>query len=79
MQETYRTPLRHTQQIKGLKSNPTPIMKENQTRCHLLLDFNQFARWMCLEYIYHDQNTEQYPFHVKSSWIPPIQQSVPLT
>ena len=28
--------------------------------------------------IYHDQNTEQHPFHVKSSWIPPIQRSVAL-
>ena len=33
---------------------------------------------MRLQYIYHDQNTEQHLFHVKSSWIPPIQQSVAL-
>ena len=31
-----------------------------------------------LQYIYHDQNTEQHPFNVKSSWIPPIQRSVAL-
>ena len=30
---------------------------------------------MRLQYIYH---TELHPFHVKSSWIPPIQQSVAL-
>ena len=33
---------------------------------------------MRLQYIYHDQNTEQQPFHVKYSWIPPIQRSVAL-
>ena len=33
---------------------------------------------MRLQYIYHDKNTEQHPFHVKSSWIPPIQRSVAL-
>ena len=33
---------------------------------------------MRLQYIYHDQNTEQHPYHVKSSWIPPIQLSVAL-
>ena len=33
---------------------------------------------MRLQHIYHDQNTEQHPFHTKSSWIPPIQRSVAL-
>ena len=63
---------------RGLKFIPTPVMKENQIRRQLLSDFNQFARRMRLQYIYHDQNTEQHPFHVKSSWIPPIQRSVAL-
>ena len=63
---------------RGLKFIPTPVMKENQIRRRLLSDFNQFARRMRLQYIYHDQNTEQHPFHVKSSWIPPIQRSVAL-
>ena len=53
-------------------------MKENQIRRQLISDFNQFARRMRLQYIYHDKNTEQHPFHVKSSWIPPIQRSVAL-
>ena len=53
-------------------------MKEKQIRRQLISDFNQFARRMRLQYIYHDQNTEQHPFHVKSSWIPPIQRSVAL-
>ena len=33
---------------------------------------------MRLQYIYHDKNTEQHPFHVKTSCIPPIQRSVAL-
>ena len=53
-------------------------MKENQIRRQLISDFHQFARRMRLQYIYHDQNTEQHPFHVKSSWIPPILRSVAL-
>ena len=63
---------------RGLKFIPTPVMKENQIRRQLISDFNQFARRMRLQYIYHDQNTEQHPFYVKSSWIPPIQRSVAL-
>ena len=41
-------------------------MKENQIRRQLISDFNQFATRMRLQYIYHDQNTEQHPFYVKS-------------
>ena len=63
---------------RGLKFIPTPVMKRNQIRRQLISDFNQFARRMRLQYIYHDENTEQHPFHVKSSWIPPIQRSVSL-
>ena len=65
---------------RGLKFIPTPVpvTRENQIRRQLLSDFNQFARRMRLQYIYHDQNTEQHPFHVKSSWIPSIQRSVAL-
>ena len=63
---------------RGLKFIPTPVMKENQIRRQLISDFNQFAKRMRLQYIYYDQNTEQHPFHVKSSWIPPIQRLVAL-
>ena len=41
-------------------------------------DFNQFARRMRLQYIYHDENNEPHPFHVKTNWEPPAQQSVAL-
>lgn len=53
-------------------------MKDNQIRRQLINDFNQFARRMRLQYIYHDKDTEQHPFHVKSSWIPPVQRSIAL-
>ncbi|XP_044176756.1 uncharacterized protein LOC122959498 [Acropora millepora] len=33
---------------------------------------------MRLKYIFHGQNKEPHPFHVKSTWKPPIQQSVAL-
>ena len=41
-------------------------------------DFEQFARRMRLQYIFHGQNKEPHPFHVKSNWIPPVQPSVAL-
>ena len=63
---------------RGLKFIPTPVMKENQIRSQLISDFNQFARRMRLKYIYHGKDTVPHPFHVKSSWIPPVQRSVDL-
>ena len=33
---------------------------------------------MRLNYIFHGQNKEPHPFHVKSNWIPPVQPSVAL-
>ena len=63
---------------RGLKFIPTPVMKENQIRSQLISDFNQFARRMRLKYIYHGKDTVPHPFHVKSSWIPPVQRSVAL-
>ena len=62
----------------GLKFISTPVTKENQIRQQLLQDFNQFARRMRLRYIFHGKNKEQHPFHVKSNWVPPVQQSVAL-
>ena len=41
-------------------------------------DFNQFARRMRLQYIYHGENNEPHPFHVKTDCNPPIQPSVAL-
>ena len=61
---------------KGLKFIPTPVTDERKIRHQLLQDFEQFARRMRLQYIFHGQNKEPHPFHVKSNWIPPVQQSV---
>lgn len=63
---------------KGLKFIPTPKQKEIQIRRHLLKDFDQFVRRMRLQYIYHGENNEPHPFHVKSGWIRPVQHSVAL-
>ena len=47
-------------------------------RQQLLRDFEQFARRMRLQYIFHGQNKEPHPFHVKSQWMPPVQPSIAL-
>ena len=39
-------------------------------------DLKQFTRTMCLKYIFHVQDKEPHPFHVKSNWMPPVQQSI---
>ena len=36
-------------------------------------DFEQFARRMRLQYIFHGKNNDPHPFHVKSNWTPPTQ------
>ena len=63
---------------KGLRFIPTPVTKENSIRHQSMRDFNQFARRMRLQYIYHGENNEPHPFHVKTNWEPPAQQSVAL-
>ena len=63
---------------KGLKFIPTPVTNLNLVRRQLLQDFNQFARRMGLQYIFYGQDKEPHPFHVKSDWEPPVQQSVSL-
>ena len=63
---------------KGLKFIPTPLTDDTKIRHQLLQDFEHFARRMCLQYIFHGQNKEPHPFHVKSRWIPPVQPSVAL-
>ena len=40
---------------RGLKFIPTPVAKENLIRRQLLADFNQFARRMRLQYIFHGE------------------------
>ena len=54
------------------------MTKENLIRRKLLADFDQFARRMRLQYIFHGEESEPHPFHVKSDWKPPVQPSVAL-
>ena len=63
---------------RGLKFIATRVTKENLNRRQLLADFNQFARRMRLQYIFHGEENEAHPFHVKSDWEPPVQPSVAL-
>ena len=63
---------------KGLKFIPTPVTKEIHIKRQLLRDFEQFARRMRLRYIYHGDEKEPHPYHVKSTWNPPLQRSVAL-
>ena len=58
---------------KRLKFVPCPITKETQIRKQLLFDYDNFARRMRLRYIFHGQDKEPHPFHVKSTWKPPVQ------
>ena len=63
---------------RGLKFIPTPAINETRIKQQLLRDFEQFARRMRLLYIFHGQNREPHPFHVKSTWMPQVQHSVAL-
>ena len=63
---------------RGLKFIPTPVTREDIIRRQLLNDFGQFARRMRLKYIFHGNDKEPHPFHVKLDWDPPVQPSVAL-
>ena len=63
---------------RGLKFIPTPATNETRIKQQLLRDFEQFSRRMRLLYIFHGQNREPHPFHVKSTWMPQVQHSVAL-
>ena len=63
---------------RGLKFIPTPVTKENLMRRQLLMDINQFARRMRLQYIFQGEEKKPHPFHVKSDWDPLVQPSVAL-
>ena len=55
-----------------------PVTNKTTIRRQLLRDFEQFARRMRLQYIFHGHDKEPHPFHVKSNWMPPVQQSIAL-
>ena len=56
---------------------PTPPVPTSNKS--LLKDFDNFARTMRLRYLFaNKKKTTAHPFHVKSTWQPPIQNSVAL-
>ena len=62
---------------RGLKFIPTPLVPTSNKS--LLKDFNNFARTMRLRYLFANRKkTTAHPLHVKSTWQPPIQNSVAL-
>ena len=62
---------------RGLKFIPTPPVPSSNKS--LLKDFDRFARTMRLKYMFaNKKKTTAHPFHVKSTWQPPIQSSVAL-
>ena len=53
-----------------------PVPSSNKS---ILKDFNNFARTMSVRYMFAEKRkTLAHPFHVKSTWQPPIQNSVAL-
>ena len=54
------------------------VTTKTKIRRQLLRDFELFTRQMCLQYIFHGKNKEPHPFHVKSNWMPLVQQSAVL-
>ena len=60
------------------KVDEIPKSQKRGMRRNLLKDFNLFARRMRLKDIFHGKENKQHPFYVKSTWEPPVQQSVAL-
>ena len=54
------------------------MTKEIHIKRQLLRDVEQFARRMRLCHIYRGEENEAHPYHVKSTWNPPLQPSVAL-
>ena len=63
---------------RGLKFIPTPSIAENRIKQQLLQDFENFARRMCLQFIFQGQDNERHPFYLRSNWVPPVQPSAAL-
>ena len=60
------------------KVDEIPKSQKRGMRRNLLKDLNLFARRMRLKDIFHGKENKQHPFYVKSTWEPPVQQSVAL-
>ena len=55
---------------RGLKFVPTPTTNETALRKQLLIDFEEFARRMRLQFIFHGKDNNIHPFYVKSHSCP---------
>ena len=60
------------------KVDEIPKSQKRGMRRNLLKDFNLLARRMRLKDIFHGKENTQHPFYLKSTWEPPVQQSVVL-
>ena len=60
------------------KVDEIPKLQKRGIRRNLLKDFDLFARRMRFKDIFHGKENKQHPFYVKSTWEPPVQQSVAL-
>ena len=61
---------------KQQRRDRRPQRSTSEPRTEQYRKRRQFARRMRLMYIFQGENNEPYPYHVKSTWEPPIQQSV---
>ena len=68
---------RKPKQPKQQRRDRRPQRSTSEPRTEQYRKRRQFAR-MRLMYIFQGENNEPYPYHVKSTWEPPIQQSVAL-
>ena len=55
------------------------MTNENKIRRQFLRDFEVFGRrLLCLQYVFHGEDKQPHPLHVKGDWVPPVQRSVAL-
>ena len=55
------------------------MTNENKMRRQFLRDFEVFGRrLLCLQDIFHGEDKDPHPLHVKGDWVQPVQRSVAL-
>ena len=69
---------RKPKQPKQQRRDRRPQRSTSEPRTEQYRKRRQFARRMRLMYIFQGENNKPHPYHVKSTWEPPIQQSVAL-
>ena len=77
--DKYRNTAKKIGKYRNTASKVDEIPKlQKRIRRKLLKDFDLFARRMGLKDIFHGKENKEHPFYVKSTWEPPVQQSVAL-